>query len=648
METSTGRKLAIDHAAAEVLLRHYAAAGPLMDRIFGPIPFVWSTLPGGFDGPVVFHGPLSPHTKTGAPVVEVPTSSGVHRYPALSTARIEGLVRYGAVQLYSWSPVAGQPTRVRFGRLLVGTVKADNQVLHAGLAVVEQVLRARGARWLRVYDGGHGAALWIPFGDAPAYADVRGWLHVCCLQAAGAAPALVTLEPNSHGGPPVHVHAQSNAVGRFSVLPYSVRGTPGFPIAVPVDPSAEPVGVLEPFVNGSVRVANFAEWLDDHGETFASQPAAFWEQQFKDLAAAAAACDYAPAGVSVGGGIVAPPRSHGPIVRAAVMVLQDGRSHTADEIFSLAVQRGLLDANAMRKYVYTSLIEYIARSRGNGRKPAIVQNADRSFRINEPPDAWPELNQAPPPECRPEVAALIERLHQSVAGLPAAFEQAVCEAFEALGFAATHVGGHKAPDGYADAPLGPLGYRLTIECKSSDEGLNDPSVFEAAKYEDAYGAQCCALVARAFSGEIELVNELHNHGVSAWTVDDLERLLRIGSNPYEMRPLFAPGFAADALDDLCWEREHGRRKRVRLIADAIVRTGRTTQEAYRGDVAEAPRIGEDVAMVLVDQDLAAAGSDARCTRADVLAAIEYLSNPLVGDVIRDADGNVVVTKLSGV
>ena len=133
------------------------------------------------------------------------------------------------------------------------------------------------------------------------------------------------------------------------------------------------------------------------------------------------------------------------------------------------------------------------------------------------------------------------------------------------------------PDGYADAPLGSLAYRVMIECKSAGEGVNDPDVFEAAKFKEPYGAKYCALVARAFSGEIELAKELQNHGVSAWTTDDLQTLLRINANTLELA-LFAAGFASDALDDLQWARHHGRAKRVRLIADAIVRTGWTTKK----------------------------------------------------------------------
>jgi hypothetical protein len=175
---------------------------------------------------------------------------------------------------------------------------------------------------------------------------------------------------------------------------------------------------------------------------------------------------------------------------------------------------------------------------------------------------------------------------------------------------------------YADAPLGALEYRFTIECKSADEGIHHPDVFEAAKYKDAYGAQFCVLIARALNGETEFTKELHNHGVSAWTIDDLATLLRLDAGPFEIKPLFAPGYAADALDDLTWERRHGRVKRVRLIADAIVRTGWTTQQAYHGDPTQAPHLTEDVAMVLVNQDLAAQGSKATCEREHVRAALD--------------------------
>ncbi len=617
----------------DVLLQHYAAAGPLMERDLGPIPFVWSTLPGGIDGPTIYHGPLSPKTRPKAAVVDVATASGHHRYPVLSTGRIEGLVRYGAVEIYSWSPSRDDPTRARFARLLLEAPNADAKSLNAALDAVEAILREGGLESLRVYDGGKGAAVWIPFADEPSYEEVRLWLHEECAKAVERNPELLTLAPNVKGGAPIHLHVLSNAVGRFSAVPFSVRAQAGLPVAMPVDPSAlDGQHGYSPFANGMVRVENFGDWMKKYADPFTTRPNSFYEQKFGGRVRV------------VQHAVMAAVKSHGPIVSAAIVVLQDGRPHTAESILAIATKRGLFSAPTTQKYVYTSLIEYIARANGNGRKPAIVQNADRTFRINEAPDLWPALSEKAVSAPTPEIAALIERLEQSAGSADtSAFEEAVCDAFAALGFAATHDGGQKAPDGYADALLGPLSYRTMIECKSADEGINDPGVFEAAKFKDSYGAQFCALVGRAFSGEIEVVKELHNHGVSTWTVADLQTVLRLEANPLEIRVLLAPGFASDALDDLVWERQHGRAKRVRLIADAIVRTGWTTQAGYHGDPQQAPKITEDVAMVLVNADLAAQGSDATCSREDVAAAIEYLASPLVRLVERDAsDGSVVV------
>ena len=93
----------------------------------------------------------------------------------------------------------------------------------------------------------------------------------------------------------------------------------------------------------------------------------------------------------------------------------------------------------------------------------------------------------------------------------------------------------------------------SIECKSADEGVNDR---ERLRGGEVPGRVCARSIARssgrAFSGEIELLKELHNHGVSAWTVDDLAAALRNRLDPLEMRPLFEPGFAADAIDDALW------------------------------------------------------------------------------------------------
>jgi len=627
-------KLAVSAADTELLLAHYAVAGPILERIFGPIPFVWTTMPLGAAGPSVYHGPLAVHTKPKAPVVDVPLHGSVARYPQLSAERILGLTLHGAVETLSWSPTAADPARARFARLLIETRPDAPRALLYNAVQILKALIAEEDRFggPLLFDGGTGAALFFPFTDAPSYDEVRMWLRERCKTAVERFPETLTLEPNSHPGPCAHLHFASNAIGRFSALPYCARGSAGFPLALPAD--CDDPSQWE--ASSGVHASQLKSWLRD--EYFSKYADRYASQRFADRKHNAAERKTA----SWSGVTMPAQKSHGPTINAAIAVLQDGRSHSAEEILQIAIQRGLLDAAFAPKYLYTSLIEYIARAIGNGRKPAIVQNADRSFRINEPPDDWPALEETPIPAPDARIAGLIDQLAATASGAPDAFEKAVCDAFDALGFTTTHLGGQKMPDGYADAPLGPMSYRFVIECKSGDEGVNDPSVFEAAKYMEPYGAKYSALVSRAFSGEIELTKELQNHGVSAWTVDDLQTLLRTGANPLEIEKLFAPGFASDALDDLQWERRHGRAKRVRLIAESLLRTGWTTQSAYRGAPEESPRITEDVAMVLVDQDLAAQGSSATCSREDVRAAIAYLANPLVNDIALDATGESFV------
>jgi hypothetical protein len=64
---------------------------------------------------------------------------------------------------------------------------------------------------------------------------------------------------------------------------------------------------------------------------------------------------------------------------------------------------------------------------------------------------------------------------------PAAFERAVCDAFSGLGYVATHVGGNAAPDGYIDAPLGLLGYRVMLEYKTATGVVTQPDAVKAPK-----------------------------------------------------------------------------------------------------------------------------------------------------------------------
>lgn len=131
------------------------------------------------------------------------------------------------------------------------------------------------------------------------------------------------------------------------------------------------------------------------------------------------------------------------------------------------------------------------------------------------------------PEVAPaEATAAITALHEAVSSSDSdAFEQAVCAMFGLFGFAATHVGGDGAPDGYADALIGELRYRVMIECKLSPDHnvAHTNAAVEAGKYRDVYRGTYCVLVALSFYAEATFGSELHTHGVAAWSVDDLFR-----------------------------------------------------------------------------------------------------------------------------
>ncbi len=82
-----------------------------------------------------------------------------------------------------------------------------------------------------------------------------------------------------------------------------------------------------------------------------------------------------------------------------------------------------------------------------------------------------------------QIDAIANRLHTtSRATAPEASEKAVCDAFAAMGFVATHIEGNGAPDGLLDAPLGLLAYRAILECKTAhaDTTVLDPRLEEPA------------------------------------------------------------------------------------------------------------------------------------------------------------------------
>lgn len=333
-----------------------------------------------------------------------------------------------------------------------------------------------------------------------------------------------------------------------------------------------------------------------------------------------------------------------PIIDAAIAILADGKARTADEILAIGAKRGLFAADMTRKRVYTALSQYVERATGRGRKPRIIEDAQHRFMLNHAPDDWPDLDLTGLPaltnsvQLLPDVHSAIDALQRTGTQTdPTAFEVAVCDAFNHLGFVATHIGGNGQPDGFADALLGPLAYRIMIECKlSADIGdSHSAAAAEAAKFKESYKGDYCILVAPSYEGEVTFASELQVHNVSAWTVDDLTQALKAGCNAVEMKSLLQAGFAEDALDDFLWDRLHGRTKRLRVIASVIIQEGLRQQRLDRalGDGAEAPHFTVDVAMSVADTFLGANGTTAACAREDVQGAFEWLTSPYVGRAV---------------
>src|ERR1700686_740107 len=123
-------------------------------------------------------------------------------------------------------------------------------------------------------------------------------------------------------------------------------------------------------------------------------------------------------------------------LRAALAVLADGKPRTAKQIVETGVARHLLPHGASEQVLYVSLVQYLARAKDSARPQLILQDPDRRFRANHPIDDWPEPDEPlPSRSALPDVDAFEKRLRDVAHGDdPEAFDRAICEAFDALGF----------------------------------------------------------------------------------------------------------------------------------------------------------------------------------------------------------------------
>ena len=623
-----------------ILSAHYERVLPYLLPIFAGTPLVTAFYPHGLDEKAHFIGELH---KTLVPK-KIPTqlvrsATGTHAYVTLGAEAIAWLVREKhAVGFATWAPIRADARRMAYARISLhpANLATQTQLAQAMLAV-RAALQTHRLDAIPLFDGSSSAVLWIPFADAPEYPPVLAWSALVIGEVVREHPELTTIAPEEDAGDRIRLVIGSNRVGRFSSLPYAIGGTPDLTMITP-----SRWDELPNIPNGTVTAQNSARRFEETGDLFGEASARLSAQRFADVAQPTRAYAISLAAIPARNDV------RGSNIRAAVAILQDGKTRDADEILAEAIARGLLSKAITRKHLYIALTEYIARTRGNGRVPLIAQDERRAFRINRPADDWPQPHEPlPAPAPIAQANALVSKLRSTGAGAdPTAFEQAVCESFAALGFIATHEGGNDKPDGYIDAPLGPLGYRVMLECKSArGQKVTQPDAPEAARWVAAYHARFAALIGPAFGNDAQLAEELQTHRVSAWTIDDLATAFSLALNAFEAQAAFAPGFAADALATIAWERAHGRAKRVRVIAEQLVTIGMREQSATAGDPSDAPVITQDAAMLLIDDELREEGAATHCAREDVSAAFDYLTHPLVARAVRANESGIIIVAI---
>ena len=488
-----------------LVIAHYERFSQTIAATFGGIPITTVYLPEGFDGPEVrvsqLHKPVPPHI----PTIAVTTRSGTHSYIALTANSLLWRAHAYGIAFESWSPIASNPAAARFGRIAIepaGTAPLD--MLRAATTAVLSTLSTLGLDAVIVLDGA-GIVLWIPFDDAPDYDHLRAWLHTVVDATTRDNPMLFEVGRNE---PPnrIRLSVRTNAPGLGTSLPYTLRCLRNLPVVSPILRSELPS--IEP---ETLTIERASERFAALGDVFAAEVQRIGAQHFAGLHVPADARSVTSAGPV----FEFVPRAE--VIQIAYQILSDGKPRSADEIIVDAIAKGLWPKEKSRKYLYVMLKMYVEKTLARGREPLLVQDPDRRFRLNHAPDDNPDPK---PASVWTVPTALIAQLRAAASGDDSeAFELAVCAAFAPLGFKTTHVGGTANPDGYADAELGPLGYRFMIECKTSGKAMQRPDIFEASKYREQFTAQYAILIAPAFGDDkVIAMNAVSMASVrGAWT-----------------------------------------------------------------------------------------------------------------------------------
>lgn len=594
----------------------YRSVAGLIVPHLGGVPLVTGRYPDGADA--TFSASLHGPAPGGEATVAVHASGGLVQYLALSeTALLYEAHRY-AVEVHSWSPRADDPARAAFARVLIRPHDGRDAGWATRVAtVVRRVLRARQCDGIVMRDGGDSAVVWVPFADGPAYDVVRAWLHALVVAVVADDPAIDAAE----------LHVSTNAVGRWSMVPYSLIGAAAATAVTPLLwQELDIIGAALPCYAVTVRLGD---------DAFDAEIRRIGVQRFAG----------GPVAMVSGSG-------HGQILAAVRAVLADGKPHTAAEICSEGIARGLLPTTTIPAYVQHGIATLLDRERDRGEKPEFVILPDGAYRLNVPVNPYEGFPD--PVRHRAVIDPLIATLRATVVretpataddgpNIGAPFERAVADAFAFLGLDSTRLGGEGEPDVVAMAPLGALMYRVVVECKTvASVKLHGSAAFvvEAARMRDAVGAQYAVLLGLDFPDERGIAEELATHRVSLWTLEDLIAVLECQlHHPIrwsDLRPLFAPGRVSDAIGVFRAEHLHGAYTRACLAFRYAMEEGLAYQESLITELGATPDdalLTAEAVTLLINQRMARERMFGRCSIGDVRRAIAFGSLPIIGSFL---------------
>jgi DNA primase len=261
------------------VLAHYERVADLIAANFPLAPVVPVYYPDGLDAGARYGGCVHDDQPVPAsvPTVQVAFPKRPRRYVAATAGSLLWLVQRGAIDVGSWTPSPHDPNRLGYARIMLSPRGgATHEHVVFAMLGLRTVLLHYGVEAIPVLDGFAGAALFIPFNDAPAYDVVRVWLHEVVDAAVAHSPNLITADPHDQRSERVHANVGSNAPGRFSSLPYALIGSAQLGMVTPIH--WHELGTVG---NGHFTAANSDERLLD-GDVFYRLARELHAQRFGD------------------------------------------------------------------------------------------------------------------------------------------------------------------------------------------------------------------------------------------------------------------------------------------------------------------------------------------------------------------------------